>query len=214
MELHRQFLNAIKGLDSEDDINYILNLFISNIKNEHDRQLLESAYNGVRRNSRHIGYIRYTEIINDLIKIPTKKGIIDELQKLNDKDIVDYQRAVLMRILKSKSITDNNDSIDTEKSSIVISKPCPHCGTVYSMPNKTTYVICGYTNGAFDWKGCKRDWCFNCGKKLCKKWNRDRLFIHSNRFHTISCCKKYALKIGYEPADYCDCNYSMVNHKI
>jgi hypothetical protein len=214
MELHRQFLNAVRGLDSEDDINYILNLSISRIRNERERLLLESAYNGVRRNPRLIGYIKFTEIINDLMKLSTKKDIMDELKKLNDKDIVGYQRAVLMRILKSKSNMDSNDSTDTEKSSIVITKKCPHCMTECSMPNKTTYVVCGYAYGAFDWKGCKRDWCFYCGKKLCKKWKRHNLFIHENRFHTMVCCKKYASKTGYDPNDYCDCNYSMVNHKI
>ena len=76
------------------------------------------------------------------------------------------------------------------------------------MPDNTAYVICGYpdANRGYDWKGCCSDWCFSCGKMLCKTWDRDDLNVESNRFHDDECCKIHAKKNGHSyPKDYCNC---------
>ena len=50
----------------------------------------------------------------------------------------------------------------------------------------TDYAICGYneeTNEGYDWNGCGCDWCFKCGKILCKKWQANDLFILTNTYN-------------------------------
>ena len=78
-----------------------------------------------------------------------------------------------------------------------IIKNCPHCLIPYIGHDGLTHVICGYHNQhqGFDWKGCTKDWCFSCGKKLCKSWNENKLYLEINRFHDSECCKKYASNV-------------------
>ena len=87
-----------------------------------------------------------------------------------------------------------------------VSKPCPHCGMMKTDSADAVYVICGYGTKGFDWKGCGFDWCFDCGKKLCKCWNVNLLYNLKNRFHNNKCCKGHALKTGSNyPDEYCQC---------
>ena len=81
--------------------------------------------------------------------------------------------------------------------------------------NDVPYIICGYSsNRGFDWKGCGNDWCFLCGKKLCKSWNVDRLYSKINRFHDDRCCKIHSLKTNSNYlTDYCQCNNFYVSRK-
>jgi len=63
------------------------------------------------------------------------------------------------------------------------SKKCPHCGYRYSAQKHTIYTVCGYGGGGYDWEGCGKDWCFKCGKMLCKSWEQDQLYLLTNRLH-------------------------------
>ena len=96
----------------------------------------------------------------------------------------------------------------------LISKECPHCGETMRMPEGTTYVICGYpdTQRGYDWRGCCEDWCFSCGKMLCKTWDKDDLNVEGNRHHDDVCCKAHAKRNGHAyPEDYCHC---IQNHNV
>jgi len=91
-------------------------------------------------------------------------------------------------------------------------KNCPHCGLTYFGNSDTKYVICGYSVHGYDWKGCSRDWCFECGKKLCKMWATDQLFNTLNRKHNKKCCRYRSHKTNNKyPDDYCQCNNDYVN---
>ena len=80
-----------------------------------------------------------------------------------------------------------------------------------SEDSSATYVICGYGTKGFDWQGCGFDWCFQCGKKLCKCWNVNHLYNLKNRFHNSKCCRSHALKTGgLYPDDYCQCRNKFV----
>lgn len=86
-------------------------------------------------------------------------------------------------------------------------KKCPHCGYKCSMPKNTVYVVCGYNEAGYDWEGCGKDWCFRCGKMLCKTWEQNQLYLPNNRFHDSKCCKKHSMTYGYKyPEHYCRCN--------
>ena len=72
-------------------------------------------------------------------------------------------------------------------------KKCPHCNKTTKLPENTTYVICGYNDKKMDNNNkCGKDWCFKCGKRLCKSLFIDDLFEPKNRFHTNNCCYNYA----------------------
>lgn len=97
-----------------------------------------------------------------------------------------------------------------------LSKKCPHCRINMKMPKDTSYVICGFadTFRGYDWRGCCNDWCFTCGKMLCKSWEKDRLNIVTNRFHDDECCKLHAKRNGYDyEKDYCICSNKNVIRK-
>lgn len=91
-------------------------------------------------------------------------------------------------------------------------KNCPHCGLVFNNIRGNQYIICGYTGNhkGYDWKGCKRDWCFTCGKKLCKVWDFDELYDEDNRFHD-TCCIKYAKMNKLSKDDFCSCKSTKKN---
>lgn len=95
-----------------------------------------------------------------------------------------------------------------------VTKACPHCNHQCSMPITTTYAICGYSNNrtGYDRKGCNKDWCFTCGKMLCKEWVPDQLFLEHNRFHDEKCCLTHAQENNNIYAGkYCMCINGHVN---
>lgn len=109
------------------------------------------------------------------------------------------------------------DKIKTRKNydvsyvhTLLIEKPCPHCGLIKKAPFGTSYVVCGVDSRGiisidFD-NGCLNDWCFECGKKLCKNWCKDALHNQINRVHSIECCSAHAIENGGTyPDDYCIC---------
>lgn len=85
---------------------------------------------------------------------------------------------------------------------------CPHCQNPITAPETTQYIICGYQNttNGYDWRGCGRDSCFQCGGLLCKKWEVDMLCLPMNREHDNNCCLTHATDNNYVyPDDYCKC---------
>lgn len=95
-----------------------------------------------------------------------------------------------------------------------ITRKCPHCGYKCSLSRDTIYTVCGYSESGYDWEGCGKDWCFRCGKMLCKNWEQDQLYLPTNRFHDSKCCKKNAILNGCKyPEDYCRCNNPFVLRK-
>ena len=113
--------------------------------------------------------------------------------------IHEYEDKLKNPILKSLLNMDEN----------YLSKNCPHCSNNCKGSIDTTYIICDYDDPlvGFKWNGCGKDWCFFCGKKLCKQWNEDKLYNDENRIHNKECCKKMAKKNGenYEE-QYCQCD--------
>lgn len=93
-----------------------------------------------------------------------------------------------------------------------VKKKCPHCNKSCIEYNDVLYVICGYSgNKGYDWTGCSNDWCFQCGKRLCKSWDKNELYNKINRFHDKKCCKIDAQRLGcdyYE--EYCQCEHFFV----
>jgi len=120
------------------------------------------------------------------------------------------QLKTLKKISKNKIIRD----VIIDKQYNKINKNCPHCSQISTDTIDKSYTICGYTDEhkGYDWKGCGKDWCFKCGKKLCKSWESDKLFLLLNRYHNDTCCKNDAIKNNkkYEEV-YCQCNNENVH---
>jgi hypothetical protein len=97
-----------------------------------------------------------------------------------------------------------------------ITKACPHCKHMLSAPIATQYIICGYHNNieGYDWYGCGKDSCFQCGKILCKRWETDMLCLNINRQHDSICCSTHATENNkIYPDDYCQCIHTTL-HKL
>lgn len=89
----------------------------------------------------------------------------------------------------------------------MVTRKCPHCHHKCLLPRETLYAICGYGPDGYDWEGCGRDWCFRCGRKLCKAWEQDQLYLPTNRFHDSKCCRRHSLLHGTKyPDHYCRCS--------
>ncbi len=107
--------------------------------------------------------------------------------------------------------------VEKKSTNKLVEKRCPHCMLINSYDPIKSYIICGYTDehNGYDWNGCGRDWCFKCGKMLCKIWDKNSLFILANRYHNSECCKKHAKENNKNYVEeYCQCNNMNVNREV
>lgn len=147
-----------------------------------------------------------------------REDVEEYINKLPKNSFDNTQLKAINRILlkKKNKITDEekggiykiNADFKKELDYLFLTKQCPHCERECSVTEKTDYIICGYQNtkSGFDWFGCGKDWCFECGKMLCKSWSGNNLCSEYNRFHDDKCCKAHAQKNGFKyPEQYCQC---------
>jgi hypothetical protein len=141
------------------------------------------------------------------------------IQKTSDS----IQKKTFNRILKDKPkkphglIGKRVDNLEYGIQEVYITKNCPHCNSPTTCPIDTKYTICGYANSAtgYDWKGCGKDWCFECGKMLCKSWDSDKLLLQMNRFHDVECCERHANSHNKDYIqNYCHCTNKNVNRTL
>lgn len=146
-----------------------------------------------------------------------KEDVLDLIDNICDGRIIsEPQKRSFLRLSKLKILKPISKVIDIAKKTKVEyeKKECPHCGHICVAPKGTEYIICGYTDPhkGYDMKGCGRDWCFSCGKILCKTWDKNTLFLESNRYHDGDCCMDHAKKHGkMYNKDYCHCINTNVN---
>jgi len=151
-------------------------------------------------------FLKYIITLNNIKYKPDadelKEKIIQETEDIS-------QINTILRIIKNKPVPDVTDQHQVEATPSIISiiKKCPHCTKEYHGDNTLTYVICGYEGQTgYDWNGCGKDWCFSCGKLLCKKWDTHSLFTDTNRKHDNKCCHRHARKTNRNyTTDYCMC---------
>ncbi len=151
-------------------------------------------------------------ILEELNKLKYREDVYEQINKLTKKTDDISQLKTFIRIANAKPLRPQYVTLRDirERNQLsVIKKSCPHCSHENVLNPDTDYAICGYneeTNEGYDWNGCGCDWCFKCGKILCKKWQADDLFILTNRFHDDKCCKKHSENNNLKyPDDYCMC---------
>lgn len=174
-------------------------------------------------------YYKYSRLANndeqDLMRSLLNKStyvksinIDDFCRYLNilEKQDIDKQRSIISEIIKDTSDEAQLNTFNrilkikkwkNYKDTAKIRKRCPRCNYATIASEDTEYVICGYVeNKGYDRKGCGYDWCFKCGKKLCKFWELNNLFDKYNRFHNSKCCKSYAYHTDdIYPDNFCQC---------
>lgn len=160
------------------------------------------------------------ELIDSVDYKDDAEEIIERYEKMST-DIV--QIRALKRIAKNKLLRplgkpkSGMTNIEINEEDQMIIKKCPHCTHDCKSNLNTDYIICGYTDPhkGYDWNGCGKDWCFKCGKMLCKTWEPNKLYIELNRCHDNECCKSHAKQNNKQyPEDYCQCFNSNVMRDI
>lgn len=165
----------------------------------------------INQNMNRIGCVKMKEIIYNLTSFKYRDDCEKYLGTLQSYCKTSEQESIINKIVNSKPYDTN--FIEFPK----IEKPCPHCGKINSASLDTTYIICGVDlNGIVPINNyenyCNNDWCFSCGKRLCKNWFGDELFDEKNRKHTKECCREHARKNDLKyPDDYCQCSYSALD---
>ena len=134
-----------------------------------------------------ISDIKFIELIDTITNEKYKEDIYAIFE--NKIQFNTVQKKTLDRIIKNKP-NQKLDIYDNSKKKIIQkNKNCPHCGHINTSYKDNVYIVCGYTNKGYDLEGCANDWCFGCGKRLCKNWMTHDLFMITNRFHNGKCCK-------------------------
>ena len=209
-DIYTQLKFIFEGCDTIIDALQFGNLYIA--KYPHMKSMILSYMNG--RTYRDTVDIKSKQcMLNDVLMCKSRNEALSIKSKIIDKTTDDVYRKTLERIAHTKIYA------DVEYTHVVtqhkITKKCPHCSHAINMPNTTQYVICGYQNISFgyDWNGCGRDWCFQCNKILCKRWEVDNLHLILNRQHDNDCCSKHAFdNNNIYPDNYCQCyNTSIIN---
>lgn len=153
---------------------------------------------------------------NDIIDLSSKQSMMINMDKTTSRDIAMNQYTQIIEKTKDEVYKKTLERIINKKKHIkyqkeytrYINKKCPHCSRNINMPENTQYIICGYQNSTigYDFIGCGKDWCFSCGKKLCKSWDVDMLHLEINQEHDQNCCKNHAKNHNLFYDNYCQCN--------
>lgn len=145
----------------------------------------------------------FKTFITKLIDIYNEEDFIEKYHDMYC-DVKDSTDLIIMNDLFVIKL-DGNSNIESDFEYKKIEKKCPHCNNIKIGTMETSYVICGHGNGEKIF-GCGKDWCFICGKKLCKEWGKNSLHLLENRNHNSYCCYKYCEKNKKKYSDYCKCN--------
>lgn len=183
-----------------------------------NEKLINSIINGkINNNNLNLSLREFSSLIKEISNMEYKEDIEKIIEDIQNKRFLDdIQKDTISRIIDLKLNKPNNyseNNVQVVKLNIV-KKNCPHCNNICYAEKNSEYVICGYTNPirGYDMTGCGRDWCFKCGKILCKNWEANSLYLESNRCHHMDCCKNHAAISGKNwPDDYCHCINENVN---
>ncbi len=198
MDLYHNFIYT-------NDINEIEKKLIDSLiyKENYTKKLPYEKFKMCIETINNIKYKNYTnDVYDELLELTDQKSQVDTIKRLIYKKSNSF--GYLCNNNDNNNDNDNDQDIDNNTK---ITKRCPYCSKSYSDYYSTTdYVICGYSSKGFDWEGCGHDWCFKCGKKLCKCWNINELYNKLNRYHNNRCCRLHAYKTDSSyPEDYCYC---------
>ena len=202
-DIYLELKAIFSGCDTIIDANNFSNIYIN--KYPYMKSMINSYMYGLNYHDKIDMKIKQS-IMDDINMCDNRDDALERVSKIINKTNDDVFKKALERIANRKKHKKRERYTDHTNN---ITKSCPHCSHTISMPEDTQYVICGYhnSNHGYDWIGCGRDWCFQCNKMLCKRWEIDNLHLQLNRYHDKECCLNHSQKNGYSyPRDYCQCN--------
>jgi len=186
-----------KILDGINNIEDTIKIKVS----EEDKKIWENMSNS-KIYIKIFGFNSFINLIDEINKISNKEDALNYVKTMGDM-FDGAQTNTIIRIINNKP---SKQKINKRELNVFTTKKCPHCGTNKTASLFTSYVICGYSDTGLENNGCYHDWCFKCGKKLCKEWIKDGLHVEINRKHDGSCCKLHAKENGSNYLnDYCQC---------
>lgn len=208
-----------------DDLTIMYNKIMHQFPTEIEKQLTQSFIDKDNRVYNIIPYDKFKEYIHNLNLIYYRDDTIQLKEQILSQTQDKSQINTINRIINKKQFKPTHVSLSTVRNDNMgsykmnynnndkyMSKNCPHCNQKCTRMSDTSYVICGYPSGGYDHKGCGKDWCFNCGKILCKMWNIHGLFNPANQKHDNKCCKEHAKKMEFDYLnDYCHCKNRFIN---
>lgn len=210
---YNEVKQIISGCNTIQDAYFFINMYLR--KNPEMRNIAVSMVNG-KNYGKYVDFETMKNVTSDLNHCEFQEDALEITVKNFKSEINQLQMKTFSRITKSKpnrptkkdvSYYNKTNSILTPEP-ILVTKKCPHCSHECTASENTSYIICGYQNSrsGFDMDGCGCDWCFRCGKKLCKQWYMNTLYLDINRIHNDECCKQHALEHKFVyPDDYCQC---------
>jgi hypothetical protein len=209
---YNEFSNILSGCRTVLDAYHFAEIYIK--KNPEMKGLVYSMVNGKRYES-IMDFKTVKSVIESLNECQFRDDADEIIELYSKKTFDSIQKRSLSKISKNKPSRPLNYqkhetklNINTDEKINLVSKMCPHCGHPCTTSVDSTYVICGYIDirSGYDWKGCGKDWCFKCGKILCKSWDTNQLFLEMNRYHDHECCKNHAKENSRQyPEEYCYC---------
>lgn len=212
-EKYRTFINFREKIKYMYNLNDIINYYnrcIDFTQDQTEQQLIKSVLLN-KKYHRVIDPEKFMINLDLLERVDNYHEACEVYEELIKNTDDKAQLKTLLRLLKKKPIQ-NSTINNSNQQKIQVIKNCPHCQKPYIAPSTQDYVVCGYSNShtGYDWIGCGKDWCFRCGKKLCKSWTIDSLYHPQNRYHDKNCCRKHAEKNGIKYDEYCQCTNSYV----
>lgn len=211
------YKTLIKSVKSYSDVKMLTEIYTNKIKNKTLIKIMDNSIDSYGSKT-IIGIEDFFDIISSLNEYIYRDDARDFVQTIFKRTSDNIQRSLIIRIIgflppKMQKITmkDFNNKLKEENTMV---RCCPHCQKMTQALKSTTYVVCGYNSKGYDWEGCQKDWCFRCGKKLCKNWYENDLCNEQNRYHDNNCCNEYASKNKDSYENYCDCDKMHINHRI
>lgn len=205
--------NIFNGALTKKDCFTILNNL--NIKDIIEQRIAINIINS-KKFGNHIDYVTFNKYLTELNNCSYREEATLKLNNMIKETSDLSQIKTLTRVCNMKPIRPIEmlkNNISTKEDLVV--NFCPHCSKDYKLPRVTNYIICGHEGNQFDWSGCGRDWCFSCGKMLCKTWEEDLLYHYDNQIHDSKCCKIHAEQNNHSyPDDYCQCINKNVKRNI
>lgn len=213
--IYKGFRNVLTGCSTLLDATYFSMKIIE--KNPETADLVRSMING--KNYYHS--INMSKIRQNLIELDNcvyRDEVEEKIDRFSKESYDPVQQKAFTRIIRLKPtrpLKKREEHIYKFKKDVkltYITKSCPHCKRECKALPETNYIICGkddINNDGFDWleaDWCGKEWCFSCGKILCRGWMSDMLDIVINKPHDSKCCKEHAKKNNNKyPEDYCQC---------
>jgi hypothetical protein len=211
IELYKKYKIVVQGLYTIDDFNNMIDQHNLG-KNDIVKNTLLSFFKSKNISTHNkIGLFAMYQLLKTSSTCEYHEDVMDKYSGTIKKIKDNFQANTITRLLRTKTNKPYDIIVKEPK---LYMKECPHCSSEYVTSDKDKeYVVCGYEDG-YDWRGCRKDWCFKCGKKLCKIWDIDNLYIMFNRYHNNKCCLNHAKKNGFDyEKDYCHCAGSNVDRK-